>query len=1148
IKAPSCKNGACTVSSTRPLLTATIDADPDSGYHFAVFDLSGPGGATTVVAEEQHVSSAQWAPAAGLLRHGHAYIWYVTGAEGELQETQFFTVDVQAKGRQLFDPAGPFSVGVSSGELELDIGDGQGLGLYYRSSDSAGRAIGATPFSVLSNGWRMGGSMVGAASWARVESFGDGETAVLHAMDGTAIRYERDNYGDYHPPRLNGVDIGFTYPQLGPAAGGHFEVRDSNGALSIFNNAGDLASFSRSPISGEANLTLNLSWANGRLVEVADSSTGKKAHFSYLGERDCPRPPPGFDRGNVNTPLCQVVYSDSSTNQLSAVKLYYAGGHLSRLVQDGGATLDFAYNAAGQLTKVREAIAADAVAAGVRANTDAAAWTIAYDKSARVATITSPQPEPDTAPLVRQYRYGIGITDVSLMSADYPEVIVNSTTYKVSDWSVLTSGAGHTNPVQYLYDDNDMLYGFVNSAGLQTSWIKDDFGNVIEQWGPAPSSWFDAEGRPLNKSAMAGSTSAYNENSASQGPLAFFYDKKTYDGNLVAQGFLNTMSAEDLPGSINGADGWRMLAHGIIAYDDAVDMQWKLEAANADANTVLSIGGAVCHVGEICQVPAAKDPQGVRTGNFYVNYTRSSAFTGEAGSLFTVQQSSTGGSSFTPLDLNDIQGLASITSTTSHDTLSLGGTVESITETQVYANQLLGTVSEFKRNGSVVRTNSYEAADPLAGQFARLIASTSASGLSLHTEYYGPNETAPHPVTGEPVHQSGAVKSVRMGDGKEHRRVHDAGGRIVGTWVDGKPVSTSLFDNRGRIALYEVQAGDDTVLSPYRSMEFIYGVEGDPLTAEMISTIGSRELVESYRIDLLGRKVEHIDSSNIRTTMHYDDRGLLSSTVHSQFIAGSWQVIKTVTTTFNDDLSIARVDAIDIAGGVHRADITEYDTSGREKQVEYSNNTRVTLNYDPVTGNLVELEWVDGNGERWVDTTVRSSQSGRILSHTLSSPSGTAAYEYGYQSGTRYLEWADLLGDGDVPSYSWHYEYAYDGEGACSNHNAAAALDGARTRRTTGSADGSVTLDYCYDEQLAPVQVRETTDSVLEGVSVRDVPLDLQDGAITRYESARLFYDIEEQLVRVEDGATTIQYIRDAAGNIVEEWIDTGEDTVVRRN
>ncbi|HEB27622.1 MAG TPA: hypothetical protein ENI05_07570, partial [Porticoccus sp.] len=283
-------------------------------------------------------------------------------------------------------------------------------------------------------------------------------------------------------------------------------------------------------------------------------------------------------------------------------------------------------------------------------------------------------------------------------------------------------------------------------------------------------------------------------------------------------------------------------------------------------------------------------------------------------------------------------------------------------------------------------------------------------------------------------------------------------------------------------------------------------------------------------------------------TMHYDDRGLLSSTVHSQFIAGSWQVIKTVTTTFNDDLSIARVDAIDIAGGVHRADITEYDTSGREKQVEYSNNTRVTLNYDPVTGNLVELEWVDGNGERWVDTTVRSSQSGRILSHTLSSPSGTAAYEYGYQSGTRYLEWADLLGDGDVPSYSWHYEYAYDGEGACSNHNAAAALDGARTQRTTGSADGSVTLDYCYDEQLAPVQVRETTDSVLEGVSVRDVPLDLQDGAITRYESARLFYDIEEQLVRVEDGATTIQYIRDAAGNIVEEWVDTGEDTVVRRN
>src|SRR5207248_628086 len=102
----------------------------------------------------------------------------------------------------------------------------------------------------------------------------------------------------------------------------------------------------------------------------------------------------GFDPAPAGM-LCKVSYVDFNAGESDFL---YLAGHLARIVDPGGATTDFAYDASGRLIQHRDFLTNDLAAAGTFAQPTAATHLteIAYDPTTGSATSVT-QPEPSAA-------------------------------------------------------------------------------------------------------------------------------------------------------------------------------------------------------------------------------------------------------------------------------------------------------------------------------------------------------------------------------------------------------------------------------------------------------------------------------------------------------------------------------------------------------------------------------------------------------------------------------------------------------------------------------------------------------------------------------------------------------------------------------
>ncbi|MEM9727636.1 MAG: RHS repeat-associated core domain-containing protein [Myxococcota bacterium] len=1147
---PACLNGTCVVRTTRPTLKATVPPDPDSGYHFLIYDMTGSGGTTTVAAEGK-TESSEWRPLAGLLEQGHVYVWMVIGDDPEApQDMETFTVDLQDDGKQSFDEVGPMAVGLSSGELRVELGGQTGLTAQYRTTDASGRAAGSGPLS-LADGWRLGGSLLGEAPWARVETFSaEGDVVIVHGIETGATRYTRSpEDGQYHPPEIDDVDVSFSYPTISGGGSDPYVVVEPDGGTSVFDLSGRLVRYERPAAGSAAELALEVTWVGDRLDQVRDSATGRVAMFNYFGGPYCPRPPPQFT-GSTHGPLCQVLYRDESTPNWKKTDFHYHGGQLARVVGDGGTTLDFSYDAVGKLVGARDPLAADLVAAGLRDDDERVQWRVAYDSLGRVESVTAPAPTAGGPRYAHRYLYEPGKTTVTLTAPGKNDVDVSIVEYEPLGWRPTRISAPGGQETSYLYDVEGNLFGQRGANGLQSSFASDDFGNRTHEWGPSPASWFDADGRPraAHASKIPTNVHRFNDDASSHGLLTFLYDSTEPGAPVVARELVADGGFSALPPG-TGASGWRALGVGNVTIPDDVDSEWRIVDPDGGNGTALSIAGEVCAAGDVCSVRALDDPEGTRVVVVWANQVSHGAVPTGVSSLFNVERRFDDGD-WEPFSLAEARGLQLHTGTTSSDVLRLGGEPVPIVDATHYADPLLGTIDSVEINGVVQARMVYEGADPAAGQFARPTETMLPSGLTTKVEYYGGRETATHPITGKTAVQSGAMSSVQVGSGPKYGQVLDDWGHRVGTYRDGQTLSMSEYDDRGRLVYVEVPEGENAELSPERSVEFDYGIDGDPAKTMVTWTIGDRVLTETLQLDLFGRLVQHVDPSGVMTEQHYDARGSLVSEVTKVQLDSAWTIVTRTTIELNDALQIVSTQSFDVEGKMHGADFIGYDQYGRRNRVVYNNGSTVDFGYDPETGAHVETVWVDADGNDWSDMAQRSPHTGRLLQHTLSGPAGIATHEYEYDPTSVYLTKATLTGTGVVPSASWDYGYAYDGSGSafCSGTNLAAALDGARARRTLSMNGVTTRLDYCYNDLDAPVKVQETTTPDGGTATSRDIPLDIEAGIITRFESASLRYNLEEQLVEARDGDAIVRYVRDAFGHIVEETIERDGEVFTRRN
>jgi len=209
--------------------------------------------------------------------------------------------------------------------------------------------------------------------------------------------------------------------------------------------------------------------------------------------------------------LCKIDYSDFGAGE---TLLWYTAAvsswdqQLARIVDPGDTSsgskappevTDFAYDTNGQMTKVRDPLAADAVATGVRSNDDTTMWLISYS-AGRVSGVKSPIPNGSEARQEHTYDYTsstrtyVNATGLGSTTGHLRDVTFDDRGRVTSD----ADQAGRT--IKQVWNAHDELLSSRDVAtGLKSTTDYDTKGNAVSQRGPAPATWWssiDATGAP----------------------------------------------------------------------------------------------------------------------------------------------------------------------------------------------------------------------------------------------------------------------------------------------------------------------------------------------------------------------------------------------------------------------------------------------------------------------------------------------------------------------------------------------------------------------------------------------------------------------------------------------------------------------------
>ncbi|MEM9513966.1 MAG: RHS repeat-associated core domain-containing protein [Actinomycetota bacterium] len=1096
----SCLGSTCVTSTIRPVLRAEIDPDGNGDYHFQLYDVSGDGGTAEIVASHSG-PDATFVPDPDVdvpLRHGHTYAWTVVGADGQTQEWSRFLVDLQRASDQPMDDVGPISVGLATGApfVTTDAAvtaRGENLTLAYT-------APGASNELFLPSGWTLAGPVMEHISFERVERFGN-DVVRVHRLDGTTIRYERDADGVYQPPTIDGAEVPFLYPEL-VVSGSGWMVIDGN-TVSTFAANGELAGVEVTAPDGTVVSDVSIEASGGVLRSITDAATGQTVTFGYLGDFGV-EPPAGFDEDAEAPRLASVTGVDGTVTNLA-----YLDGRLAR-IETAGATTDMAWDETGRLVAIREPIAADTVAAAVRADDTSVLWELAYGPDGQVATVTEPAATEGAARGSRSYEYGPHTSMVFVHGENGP-VEALTVTYDEHDLRMQTQVVAGRAPATNLYDDDGVAYGWIDPTGAQTSYVHDADSSTTVTYGPAPASWFAPGGAPLPEYADRVATTT-KVAGAGAGMVASFSDRST--SGTVAMRLL-TDDTVTAPAPVDVSAGWGFTATGDPRVD-AGTSYFRLGAEGADeTSATLFFDGSTCGLDEACQIDVAEPGRVALVIEVELP-------AGQDSTQLAIEHS-TDGDTWTPVEFDSMTGHDLPTMESSTEQYRSGDSPMSVDEATVYTDEASGEIGSYTRAGEAFVHLGYEPADPANDQWRRTTSITRPSGLTTTLDYWGSSERAEHPLTGEHLVQAGARKRLQVGDGSIHTTIYDERGRAVATEVDGVVSEALVFDDRGRTE--RVFAAGNGV-APERNTSYIHGADGDPMRTDSVVTIGVDEYVTSHTVDLLGRTVSYTDTAGVTSDTTYDLLGN-PTTITSTTPLG--EVTTTTQTWDRDGLVEQHVVAID--GSVNTARITGRDQAGRITGIAYGNGVNAAISYDGVTG-TADTVYTNESGETWSESITSSPHSGRLLEHRVSAPGADATFTYGYDPSSGALTDATLALTGDAPiDAHWTYTSTYP-DGTCPDTGA--ALDGARAYSEAVINGDTTTTTTCYDANGAPTRQVQTIDA--EGdVVTNDEYLDVVDGNIVGYGDLQLEYDVRDHLMRASDTQQAIDLVRTADGTIIEQ-------------
>jgi RHS repeat-associated protein len=961
-----------------------------------------------------------------------------------------------------------------------------------------------TQAQVLPDGWNLG-----------IDA--DGNLSYDHAYITSGSVVLLDSTGQTHEYKYTGglTGGGFT-PPVGED--GHM-VRNSNGTITfqdadgrtyVFDTNGTVKSVTTSVDDlHPAALQYIYGGSPSHLTQISDAVTQSDpanpatatrwAKVLYAGDSNCPSVPSGYTTysdAKVTGLICAVYTSDGtqtlpvSVANNNVTRFLYtvdAGSHarLSRVELPGGELSDYGYMAEdaahpnscpGCLATMRDSLANDALAAGVRTQDGTELTAITYDTLGKASSITMPAATAGATRQAHSYEYfpTSPYSLVHVANATEPNGFTRKVQYDSTYRTTHDIDVANLDTQTEWDASHDIVRSATDPAGLKSTTLYDFDDRATDQYGPAPAAWFGSDYKPLTTPTdytpqVPHTQTGYDQNvggSTINGLAAAYYNVDSFAngtgtnsqalyGNPKLHGTGIGAASGDVTHTWNATQpftpdigkGWGLRLTGNIHLTTAGTYNFKINSNDGvrlyiddqlvidgwtNSSTPRDQSGPYINA----HTPADWWPR-VRLEYYNQPATTTATLTMSMAQPGSGTYSSSLGSLLTPN-----YGL-----TTTQKTFDSSASVGDATSTTNYGtNPELGLAQSSNLDPSGLNytsSSTYEAPGAtvsLLRQTAKYLPGANTANASTATQYayYGATETKDNPCTTgttEAYNQAGMLKTKTEADpdlagsqtGRVTETIYDDAGRAVATRIGTENWTCTTYDARGRVT--------QTLLSDGTSVYNNWAIGGNPLVTGSGSNTSANDITTT--VDLLGRTVSYtpyVNGGASTTTTSYDNLGRMSE-----------QVSPVGDQVFVYD-NYNRLTSQKVDGTVYAT--PSYDAYGRLQQVTYpaAGQLKLVIGRDTL-GRTTSNTYTLGNGTAGPSDSVTRSQSGQVISGTELGASKSYTYDK-----------AGRLTAATIGSNT--YAYSFGTPTACTGtYNANAGKSSNRTSQTING----VTTTFCYD-------------------------------------------------------------------------------------
>ncbi|MBA4248638.1 MAG: hypothetical protein C0444_10150, partial [Microbacterium sp.] len=854
----------------------------------------------------------------------------------------------------------------------------------------------------LPGGWANSGPIAGAGGFYTLATKTT-SAVTLTDVTGSVHTYVKKSDGGYTAPAGQ-------YGVLALDAAGLVTLTEG-GAVHQFDAAGKLSSTTTvADVKKPATPTVSYR-ANGlpdRITDPVAGGTVRTVQFVYGNDTTnaCTvpsgsgfmAPKPGF--------LCRIIYLGQTGVDDMTQLFYNQLGQLAEIRDPDGERVRFGYTD-GRLTSILDPLVNDWIAADPANRTgveNLVQTTIAYTPDGKVASVTLPAPDGQTAALRPQtsYTYETGSTSVDVAGLDLSGAPAGAHARVVTydeGWraETATSASGITS--SQTWSDEDQLLSRTDASGRMSTTIYDLFTDLpLDSYGPAPVSCFG-----LNRTPTSGcpevphSTTGYDQ--GLQGLQVSYFANNSFSGRPVdfslglVGGTGSTGSRDWAVGSpIAGVpvDNFSLRMHGVVKFPTAGN--WQFRTTMDDGGRLylnddliindLPVDSTVSTITSPILTGITADEQRRIRLDFY---ERAGA------AVLTLQWQRDGGGWVNVPDsaLRPDFGLATLSLT--RDSVLAGSSVPSSAVTNLSTTTSYGTrpwlgapTSTTVDPGGLGLTTStsYEAPTSAANSWLRRLTRDLPSGTASRTTsvYYNDTEQAGANDCGlaATTPQFGMLKQITgptpaAGGVVSTRFIYDRWGRTVGTKTGSDPWSCVTFDARGRTATSVVGVGSPSI----RTITNNYAVGGDPLVSSVTDTAGTI----TVRVDLLGRTVAYTDAWGVVTTPTFQAQ---TGRVLAVTITPTSGAAIVYNYTHDVDGKVLTVSTPAHSGPLATAAYNP--TTGELTGVTYGNGSSLTGLQRSPSGAPLSMEWAfpqaGGVPQASVVEQVERTRAGRIVANT----------------------------------------------------------------------------------------------------------------------------------------------------------------------